>query len=50
MKYLAVVFFLLAALSLSALPFAVRDGYKTWPVYALALILLGLGVLCGVLE
>jgi hypothetical protein len=47
--FLAVVFFLLAGLSLSAIPFAMRDGYRTGPIYTLASVLFGIGIVCVVL-
>jgi hypothetical protein len=46
--FLATVFFLLSGLALSAIPFAVRDGYKTWPIYQLSMVLLAVGIACAV--
>lgn len=46
--FLSVVFFLLSGLALSAIRFAVRDGYKTGPIYQLSMILLVVGIACAV--
>ena len=48
--FLATVFFLLSGLALSILPFALRDGYKTGPVYQLSGVLALIGVACAVLA
>jgi hypothetical protein len=48
--FLSIVFFLLAILAASAVPYAARDGYKVWPIYAasgcLAVIGLVFGAVC----
>lgn len=46
--FLSVVFFLLSGIALSAVPLASYYSYKTWPVYLLSMLLLGVGIACVV--